>query len=130
MWGQIVEWETDGSSRLAGVSRSLRSKEAQYGAEQRETDAIASKYTVSNDNAALFAVGPSIDAGGQLTYTLNANVNGTATVTVSVTDSGGTANGGDDTSPDQTFDIVIAPVNDPPITIDDAYSVDEDGTLG
>jgi len=35
-------------------------------------------------------------------------------VTVSVTDSGGTVNGGDDTSPDQTFDIVVAPINDEP----------------
>ncbi len=72
-------------------------------------------YTVSNDNAGLFAVGPAIDASGTLTYTLAADAIGTATVTVSVTDSGGTPNGGDDTSPDQTFEIVVSPVNDAPI---------------
>jgi len=84
-------------------------------------------YAVSNDNAGLFAVGPAIDANGQLTYTLNSNVNGTATVTVSVTDSGGTPNGGDDTSPDQTFDIIVDAVNDEPsfTTLGD-QTVDED----
>ena len=56
-------------------------------------------YTVSNDNAGLFAVGAGHRRERQLTYTLNSDVNGTATVTVSVSDSGGTANGGDDTSP-------------------------------
>jgi len=84
-------------------------------------------YSVSNDNAGLFAVGPTIDANGQLTYTLNSNVNGSATVTVSVTDSGDTPNGGDDTSPDQTFDITVDAVNDEPsFTMLGDQTVDED----
>ena len=64
-------------------------------------------YTVSNDNPTLFGVAPSIDANGQLTYTLAVGQSGTATVTVSVTDSGGTANSGVESSPDQTFDISV-----------------------
>ena len=71
-------------------------------------------YTVGNDNPGLFALGPAIDASGTLTYTLNPNVNGTATVTVSAIDSGGTANGGDDTSSAQNFTITVNPVNDAP----------------
>jgi hypothetical protein len=83
-------------------------------------------YNVSNDNNPLFSVQPAIDASGQLTYTLTPDANGTATVTVSVTDSGGTANGGDDTSPDQTFDIIVAAVNDEPsITLGGNQTVNE-----
>jgi VCBS repeat-containing protein len=67
-----------------------------------------------NSNAALFAVGPSIDADGNLTYTAAANASGTATITVHAKDSGGTANGGVDSSADQTFTITVSPVNDAP----------------
>src|SRR6185437_15100508 len=42
------------------------------------------------------------------------NANGAATVTVTAKDDGGTANGGNDTSPPRTFTITIQPVNDPP----------------
>ena len=40
--------------------------------------------------------------------------------------SGGTANGGVDTSADQAFDIVITPVNDAPVAVDNSYSGNED----
>src|SRR5439155_1067258 len=43
-----------------------------------------------------------------------ANANGSATVTVQVHDSGGTTNGGVNTSAAQTFTITVTPVNDPP----------------
>ena len=65
----------------------------------------ACSYTLSNDSAFLFAVGPTISADGTLTYELAADTEGTATVTVSVTDSGGTVNGGIDTSAEQVFTI-------------------------
>jgi VCBS repeat-containing protein len=71
-------------------------------------------FHVSNDNNALFSGQPSIDASGKLTYTPAADAFGTATVTVSLMDNGGTANGGSDTSAPQTFTIDIAPVNDAP----------------
>ena len=71
-------------------------------------------FNVSNDNNGLFASQPSIGATGQLTFTPAANANGSATVTVSLSDNGGTANGGDDTSPSQTFEITVNAVNDTP----------------
>jgi hypothetical protein len=54
----------------------------------------------------LFGTQPSIDAAGVLTFTPS-GIPGTATVTVHVEDDGGTANGGVDTSGDQTFTITI-----------------------
>ncbi len=74
----------------------------------------AVSFVVSNDNAALFAVAPAIDATGKLTYTLAADAFGTATVTVAAKDDGGTANGGVDTSAPQTFTITVTAVNDAP----------------
>jgi len=68
----------------------------------------------SNTNAALFSAGPAISATGDLTYTPAANANGTATITIKLTDNGGTANGGVDASAEQTFVITVNPVNDPP----------------
>lgn len=71
-------------------------------------------FNVSNNNNALFSSQPSIDASGNLTYTAAANASGTATVTVSIHDTGGTANGGVDTSTSQTFTITVNAVNDAP----------------
>ncbi|WP_449419696.1 DUF4347 domain-containing protein [Phormidium nigroviride] len=72
-------------------------------------------YTVSNiGTPSLFAVSPAIDANGNLTYTPAADANGTSTFDVTVQDSGGTANGGVDTSAVQNFTITVNPVNDKP----------------
>ena len=67
-----------------------------------------------NTNTALFAAQPAISATGVLTWTPAANVSGTATITVRVTDDGGTANGGADTSAAQTFTITVTDINDAP----------------
>jgi hypothetical protein len=64
-------------------------------------------FTVTNDNPGLFAVQPAIAPNGTLTYTPTLLAIGSATVTVRVTDNGGTANGGSDTSSPQTFTIAI-----------------------
>ncbi len=69
---------------------------------------------VSNSNAALFSIGPTVDAAGKLTYTSAPNANGSATVTLRIADNGGTSNGGVDTSQLQTFTINVTPVNDAP----------------
>jgi len=69
-------------------------------------------FSVSNDNNALFSSQPAINANGNLTYTPARDAFGMATVTVSLSDDGGTANGGDDTSTDQTFTITVNQVND------------------
>ena len=66
-------------------------------------------------NTDLFSTAPVIDAQtGEITFTTAANANGTATVTVVLTDDDGTANGGVDTSSDHTFTITVTAVNDEP----------------
>ena len=72
-------------------------------------------FTVTNDNNALFVTQPSISPDGTLTYTLVPNVNGSATVSVTLQDDGGTANGGVDTSAPHSFTINVTPVNDAPV---------------
>ncbi|NMM50816.1 Calx-beta domain-containing protein [Marinigracilibium pacificum] len=63
-------------------------------------------FNVTNNNNALFALQPSINAQtGTLTFSPAANAVGTATVTVNLSDNGGTANGGVNVSPNQTFQI-------------------------
>jgi hypothetical protein len=79
-------------------------------------------FTVTNDNNALFSVQPAISATGVLTFTSAANAYGTATVTVTLHDNGGTANGGQDTSASVTFTITINAVNDPPTAVNDTFA--------
>jgi hypothetical protein len=85
-------------------------------------------FIVSNNNTALFSVQPAIAANGTLTYTPAANANGSATVTVQLHDTGGTANGGVDTSASQTFTINVTAMNDAPSFTKGAdQSVSQDG---
>src|SRR5262249_11216702 len=67
-------------------------------------------FIVNNINPALFATPPSISSVGPLTYTPAPNANGAATITIVLKDTGGTANGGVDTSPPQTFIITVNPI--------------------
>ncbi len=69
-------------------------------------------FTVTNDNNTLFSSQPSIDSSGQLTYTPADNANGSAIVSVALTDDG-TAGGAELTST-QTFKITVGSVNDMP----------------
>src|SRR5688572_1248540 len=71
-------------------------------------------FNVSNSNNPLFSTQPAIAANGTLTYTAAPNANGSAIVTVTLSDNGGTANSGDDTTDAQTFTIIVTPVNDAP----------------
>jgi hypothetical protein len=68
----------------------------------------------NNTNASLFSAGPTISSTGGLTYTPAANVSGSASITIVLKDDGGTANGGVDTSPPQTFTITVNSANDAP----------------
>ena len=78
-------------------------------------------FLISNDNNALFATQPSIDATtGALTYTLAPQKFGTATVTFALHDNGGTANGGVDTSPTRSFKINV---NAPPVAQSDILEI-------
>jgi large repetitive protein len=67
----------------------------------------------------LFSVQPAVNPNGTLTFTPAANANGSSIVTVHSFDTGGTANGGIDMSPSQSFTITITPVNDAPTAVDD-----------
>jgi uncharacterized delta-60 repeat protein len=70
-------------------------------------------FIVSSDKTYLFSVPPALNAtNGTLTYTPALNLRGTATVTVSLHDNGGIANGGVDTSAPQTFQITIGDSTD------------------
>lgn len=71
-------------------------------------------FNVSADNTALFDQQPAVSADGILTYTPATDQFGMATITISLSDDGGTANGGVDTSADQTFTIAVTSVNDAP----------------
>ena len=85
-------------------------------------------FTVTNSNAALFAVQPAIDSTGTLTFTPALDQNGAATVSVSLADNGGTADGGVDTSAVQTFVITVSAINDPPVVDPVELTINEDGS--
>ncbi len=71
-------------------------------------------FSVTTSNGSLFSVAPGVASNGTLTYRPAADASGVATVTVAATDTGGTTNGGSDTSTAQTFTITVTPVNDAP----------------
>lgn len=102
----VVVNEDDGVQTFAAWA-------SQISAGQHESSQ-AILFQVNNDNNALFTVQPSVDASGDLSFTLAPDVFGEATVTLSVRDDGGTMNGGMDRSGDQNFTITINPVNDAP----------------
>ncbi|WCJ60264.1 FG-GAP-like repeat-containing protein [Fontisphaera persica] len=77
---------------------------------------ILSDFEVTrNTNPSLFATQPQIDSTGTLAFTPEPFVNGFAYISVRVSDDGGTANGGKDTSVIKTFMIRVLPVNQPPV---------------
>jgi hypothetical protein len=82
-----------------------------------EAGQVAASYTVGNSNNGLFSAQPAVAADGTLTFTPAPGVSGTATVSVTVRDDGGTANPGDDDTGDTvTFTITVsaAAVTPPP----------------
>ena len=72
-------------------------------------------FTVTNDANGLFSSQPAINSSGVLSFTPATNQTGTATVSIVLSDNGGTANSGDDTYATQTFTITIAQVNQEPV---------------
>jgi hypothetical protein len=67
-------------------------------------------FIVSNGNPGLFSTQPAIDANGVLSFTAMPDFSGPATVTVTLMDDGGTANGGADSSVATSFMIVVNPL--------------------
>ncbi|PIQ63512.1 MAG: hypothetical protein COV99_02340, partial [Bacteroidetes bacterium CG12_big_fil_rev_8_21_14_0_65_60_17] len=95
--------EDAGAQTVAAWATNISAGPADEAAQQ-----LTFNVSVPQAGQALFAALPAVDAGsGDLTFTPAANANGQATVTVSLSDDGGTANGGVDTSADQTFTITI-----------------------
>ncbi|HEY3320156.1 MAG TPA: tandem-95 repeat protein [Planctomycetota bacterium] len=69
------------------------------------------------------------DGTGSLTFQPLANANGSVTITVTVADNGGTANGGWDTLV-RTFIVTVNPVNDAPMVMDQSFTVQENSANG
>jgi uncharacterized delta-60 repeat protein len=66
-------------------------------------------FTLTASKPSIFAAQPAVNAAtGDLTFQPS-HVSGSSVVTVTLHDSGGTANGGVDTSPPQTFTITVIP---------------------
>jgi type IV pilus assembly protein PilY1 len=93
-----------------------------------ESDQTLTFIVTNNSNPGLFSAPPAVDGvTGDLTFTTAPDANGSASIELVVRDSGGTANGGVDTSPPQTFVINVTPVNDAPsFTGGGNVTVDED----
>lgn len=64
-------------------------------------------FTVSVDNASLFVSTPTLSPEGTLVVNPTPKASGTATVTVTLKDDGGTVDGGEDTSAPVTFKIAV-----------------------
>ena len=74
-------------------------------------------FNVTPDNTNIFTQLPSISSTGTLTFTPISNTNtGSAIVSVTLSDDGGTANGGNNTSSVQTFIITVTPPDAPTIS--------------
>lgn len=86
-------------------------------------------FQVTNNNTALFTAQPSLSANGRLQFTPAPNASGVATLTIQLSDTGGTANGGSNTSAPVTAQITITPVNDPPTAQADQLTTAEDTPL-
>ncbi len=65
-------------------------------------------FLVENDNNPLFTAQPTVSANGTLTFTPAPGATGVANITIRAQDSGGTLDGGVDTSAAQTFRIAVA----------------------
>ncbi len=102
-----VGYEDAGALSLTGWATSLSP-----GAGNESSQTVS--FTVTNNNNSLFLVQPAVNSSGTLTYTSASNAVGSATGTIYLKDNGGTANGGDDQSSNQTFTITVNAVNDEP----------------
>ena len=91
-----------------------------------ERTQLVSFEVVSVGTPALFVELPTVTASGSLRFATVANAFGTSTVSLRLKDDGGTANGGVDSSETQVFTIIISPVNDAPVAVDDAVGGPED----
>ena len=99
--------EDSGPQRFPGWATQISK-----GATNESTQTIA--FQLETRETQLFAVLPSIDQDGMLTFTPAKDQAGSTTVLVRLKDDGGVANGGSDSSAQETFTIQIREVNDAP----------------
>ena len=85
-----------------------------------DTDVDGNPLTVSAASAVNGTV--VINADGTITYTPNANFNGTDIITYQISD----GRGGFSTA---TISVTVAPINDPPVAVNDVASLDEDTSV-
>lgn len=84
-------------------------------------------FQATNNNPNMFAVQPRVASNGTLSYTPASSAPaGSATVTVTLRDNGGIANGGADASAPQTFTITFQASGQPPTAVDDTAETVED----
>jgi hypothetical protein len=101
--------EDSGPHRIPGWATGISAGPAD------ESDQRLTFEVTNNSNTELFSTQPSVAANGTLRYALAADKNGSADVTVRLEDNGGTANGGADTSAEQTFTINVGAEDDAPM---------------
>jgi len=97
--GQVVK-EDAGAQTVAGWATGISA-----GPANEATQTLS--FQVTNDSNGLFTAQPAVSSTGSLTYTPKAGAKGVASVSIKLKDSGGTANGGVDTSVSQTFKITV-----------------------
>lgn len=115
----ILEDAAEQTVNLAGISEGPANESAQT----LTITATSNNTGVIPNPTVTFTEG---NATGSLNYTPVAEASGTAIITVTVTDSGDTANGGHN-SIVRTFSVVVQSVNDAPVAVDDTLSaVDQD----
>ena len=118
--------EDAGPQTVTGWATSISSGPPNESSQAVSFQVISNVQAVGVPITALFSAGPTISPSGVLSYTPAPNANGTATITIVAKDDGGTANGGKDTSAPQTFKIIVTPVNDAPVALDQSVTIPED----
>jgi hypothetical protein len=96
-----------------GVTNTITSWATNFSVGPANESAQTFQFTLTNDNNAVFSVQPAIATNGTLTFkpANNIDTNTLVTVTVVMQDSGGTANGGVNSS-SQTFTLTLTVVAD------------------
>ncbi|MEO2163620.1 MAG: choice-of-anchor A family protein, partial [bacterium] len=89
----------------------------------------AMSFSVATDNPGLFSVPPTVDAAsGDISFTVAPDQHGTANLFVVLSDDGGVANGGDDTSQPDSGVATLLPINDGPLAgLADGWVIDSLG---
>ena len=101
-------FEDDGAQSLAGFATNILTGPPD------ESGQVLTLNITNNDNAGLFSAAPDLATDGTLSFTAAAGANGTANITIELSDDGGTADGGVDNSGPITFAINVMAVNDEP----------------